>query len=116
MKYTLEPILRKKNPIKVGDMLLLGTGGRSKGPVRKLGAAVCTGVDYVELLADEVFVVGNNGAFGCGLDKDWLDEFAKCDGFANWIEMWGWFKKHHKIPDRGSFKGNIIQWGALEKP
>lgn len=81
--------IRQKRRAKVGDKLQLYTGMMDKN-CRKLRDAICTNVERVEFSDHGVFV----GDFaGRQLRDDDADEFARLDGFRDYVDMLAWFKK-----------------------
>ena len=103
----------RKDPIRVGDTLLLTAGSQliMDGTYREIGEAVCTGLDEVLIEEDEVSIYQPDGTFGMGPSREWLDEFAKCDGFKDWPEMRDFFQDHYGFP----FGGVIIHWELKTK-
>lgn len=93
----------RKKPIKCGDMLYLYTGMRTR-ECKKLLTVICHSVEPVEIFADgSMFLAGNI------LTERMKEKMARQDGFANWNEMWLWFRDMHGFP----FTGQLIRW---EKP
>lgn len=84
---------------KRGDRISLrcweGNPYRSKQ--RILREAIITSVDHCEIT--ETGVIVNSYA-------EPMDEFAKKDGFRNFVEMADWFRETHGLP----FEGVLISW------
>ena len=94
--------LKRKNPIKEGDLLYLYTGMRTK-KCEKIGEAKCKTVLDFKI---------HGFGFGCTVGQhslyylDHLDKIAVADGFINWKAMVLWFSKTHGLP----FEGDLIMW------
>jgi hypothetical protein len=102
--------LPRRQPIRVGQMLYLYTGLRTK-QARLLREAVCTSVGPVEITDgihektaipyDPGILYVNGMRIGFGKDA-----FARADGFDSWADMVAWFKSTHGLP----FHGHLITW------
>lgn len=97
---------------KPGDWLHLYTGMRQKG-CRKLGSAVVTRVRPVVIhsmgvtLDGRELFAGDAPASWGGVDPESYDgDFARADGFDNFLDMADWFQKQHGLP----FSGLLIEW------
>jgi len=108
-------------PAVVGDLIHLYIGQRTK-ECRKLAHGLCTGVYNVEMdygLAGVPSIwIDGRLLFHANPETDNIavlndNQFAKADGFQNFMEMWIWFKDHHGLP----FHGKLITWKyiALQK-
>lgn len=108
-------------PAVVGALIHLYTGQRTK-KCRKLAHGLCTGIYNVEMdhgLAGvpSIWIDGrllphtNPETNNTSVLND--DQFAKADGFQNFMEMWIWFKDQHGFP----FHGKLTTWKhiALQK-
>lgn len=103
---------RRKNPIKVGDKLMLYTGQRTKD-CKKLMDTVCTQIDTIKISKDgnDIYISESgqptiNRFIGYRVDARFMDDFAERDGFENWEEMHEWFDGKYELPE--TFK--IIHW------
>ena len=85
--------IRKTNRFKIGDVVQLYTGQRTK-QCRKLGEGV------VEMVLP--FYMSRSPL----LCRDAYAAIAMADGFANADEMFDWFEKQHGLP----FEGWLIKW------
>jgi len=94
---------------KPGDNLQLFTGMRTKG-CRKLRDAICSRVQKIRIEATEMFIDGERLQAGSGnqfADPDNFDnDFAKADGFDEFMDMSEWFSDTHGLP----FEGVLIKW------
>lgn len=94
--------LKRKNPIKKGDLLYLYTGQRTKNCVKIFKEpVVCKGIKDIKI-AKENLQIGKVSYINY---RD-LDEFAIKDGFKNWKQLTDFFRSHYGLP----FKGVIIEW------
>lgn len=100
-RQTIRP--PRKRPIKVGDSLSLrkwsGRAYASKQTILRDGEK-CIAVRSVVMQTDRVTVDGWSQSM------DWLDSFARADGFANYGDMLKWFNETHGLP----FEGVLICW------
>lgn len=100
-RQTIRAIRKAGNP-KVGDVLFLYTGARTKA-CRKLGKVVCTAREDIHINEEGI-------AFGQRLliedNRDARDRFARADGFSSWEQMRDWFAATHGLP----FTGQLIKW------
>ncbi len=95
----------RRREISVGDTLHLYTGLRTRDATL-LGVVKCKSVWKTAIYNGRVYLEGPGG-FGHFLrSSGQLKNFATDDGFKDWEEMAGWFKKTHKLP----FHGNLITW------
>lgn len=92
--------VRSKPYCKPGDKLSLVTG--LGGPhYRQLAEAVCTAVTPVTMDVDRMNLNGKD------LEQGTEDEdFARADGFAEFLEMANWFDNQYGLP----FEGFVIEW------
>lgn len=100
----------RETPIKVGDTLQLLTGQRTKA-CRKLGVGMVEEVSAVRLTADGVdaYITPLWQLMRMTPEKTenvTEEEFAKADGFKDWLEMRDWFEKQYGLP----FEGVLIRW------
>ena len=74
-----------------------------------IGRATCAEVKPISLQPenDLILIAGDHKISG-GLA---LDEFAQCDGFADWVDMREFWRVTH--PDIAKFDGVLILWGPL---
>lgn len=91
-----------RQPCFVRDRLTLYTGMRTK-ECRKLGEALCTAVQTVQLDADHLII---NGTIAGDRKREKL---AREDGFLSFKDMRDWFEKTHGLP----FNGYLIKWSVL---
>lgn len=97
---------RKNGHARVGDKVHLYTGMRTK-ECRKIGEAHCWGSEAIWVTSAGVHRIGC--VYSISSDMDWLDDFARRDGFHTFAEMAAWFKETHGLP----FRGVLIEWGPL---
>ena len=90
---------KRKHQIKVGDIVYLYYGMRSKHCI-KIGEGICTKVIDVLFLGTGWFV---NKKL---LHGKKADKFAQADGFKNFDDMYNWWEENNSFP----FKGEIIYW------
>lgn len=108
----------RKRPFKVGDILYLYTGLRTKN-CRKIGEAFCTEIEEIKLCLSSSIPWAYEKRFT--VDRDYwkllttpeLDQLAIDDGFNSLMEMWKWFQKTHGEKDQ-IFQ--VIKWRDLLKP
>lgn len=81
-----------------GDALQLYTGQRTK-ECRKLRDAVCVAV--------ESCIIRERSIIYAGRRLDDPDAFARADGFADYAEMYAWFKEQY---GSWAFIGKCIRW------
>jgi hypothetical protein len=94
----------RKDPIKVGETLYLWWKQRS--PQReKLGEATCVKTYDVEIHREYLITHQDNR----WQTIQYLNSFAKDDGFNNWQELVEFFENTHGLP----FKGVLIKWNDL---
>jgi len=92
---------KRKNPIVAGDKLFLYTGMRTK-KCRKLKEVECIAVFDILIEPTQCTIGGVKMVW----DIDYLDKFAKNDGFKDWERLIKWFATHHALP----FEGQLINW------
>ena len=92
----------RKVLFKTGDLLYLYTGMRTKN-CTKLGEAKASEVLPVLINKWRIEVDGKT------LTHRECDEFAKEDGFEDWVKMKVWFLNNHGFP----FSGQLIKWTKL---
>lgn len=107
-RQTIRPV-RRGRPIKIGDLLRLYTGQRTKD-CRFLGSGRCDGVARITMdLAPKkkpVIFIGSRQ-----LPMETFESMAKSDGFKNWREMREWFSDRYG----GKFEGVVIRWTPNRK-
>ena len=91
---------------KVGDTAYLYTGMRTK-KCRKLGEGILTEIRSVYIVDNYVYVQSGDEYF----TTEKLDEFARTDGFRNWVEMKAWFSNQYGLP----YSGCMHKWKPKEK-
>jgi len=89
----------RKHPIKVGDLLYLYTGMRTKY-CRKIGEAVCKSMESITIDREGI-KLGK-----CYLTGQQQHDVAWADGFRHLYEFVDWFNKLYGLP----FKGVLIEW------
>ena len=101
--------IRQKARCKAGDHLQLYTGQRTKD-CRKLADAICTRVLPIKICDIEMFLDGRRLYAGYALRDEFDDrdcDFARKDGFDDYIAMVDWFReKYGPLP----FEGFVIYW------
>lgn len=95
-KQTIRAIRKDGRQPKIGDMLRLYTGMRTKY-CRWIADAICTDVDPVK--------IDNAGVYLNGLPPH-PSQFAHADGFESFDDMRAWFGKTPGLP----FEGILIRW------
>lgn len=90
----------RKRQFKVGDMLYLYTGLRTKS-CRKLGESICSNVERGEILEDGTMKIS-----GVELSLTDKETMARLDGFVSWKEMYSWFSATHTLP----VTGQLVMW------
>lgn len=95
--------IRQTARCKPGDRLQLFTGQRTKA-CRKLGEGICTEVLPVTLRWPYVTLGADALGFGASY------EFARLDGFPDYVTMWKWFVSRYGLPGGGSFSGFAHRW------
>lgn len=98
-----------------GEIVQLYTGMRTR-QCRLIGTATCTAVLPITLYLyppDEGGLVSVRDPGGLYVlhTAGQLDWFARCDGFAGWVAMVGWWRTAH--PDVSAFLGTVITWEPL---
>ena len=91
-----------KRPIKVGDMLYLYTGMRTKR-CEGIGQYVCKSVRTIKFTLGTISIDEETYCFG---QTHAAHHFAKADGFDSWPEMRNWFSDRYGLP----FEGVLIEW------
>lgn len=105
-RQTIRPI--RKRSIKIGDMLYLYTGMRTKA-CRKLDEAKCISIKPFNM---GMLPFGHRTELVCVtignkmLSSSEIRHLAQVDGFSNADEMINWFQKTHSLP----FEGQLIRW------
>ena len=97
--------VRKRNPIKVNDVLSLRqwSGSRAYEPGSTqivLRTEKCVRVDPIEIDVNRCKVDT------ISMSKPWRELIARNDGFATWNELIEWFTNTHGLP----FTGELISW------
>lgn len=100
---------KRKNPIKVGDVIKMYTGMRTKGCML-IGTAICSNITPV-LITDEapyliVQLSGDAEPKNYKLTQDALKHFHTNDGFDTYKEMATFFHNQYGLP----FVGDLIEW------
>lgn len=102
-RQTIRP--KRKRPTKIGDVLYLYTGHRTKKS-RKIGEYICKSVD-------DIFIFRTNLEFydfgvhlnGIKLFQDYISILIKKDGFENAHDFEKFF-----FSKADEFKGDLIKW------
>jgi len=97
----------RKRPIKVGDMLILATGARTKY-YRKLGEARCLAAFPIQMTA-----AGVSGEIE-GIwewSAEWPRKLARWDGFEATKDFRAFFETRYGFP----FEGIVIRWSEIRK-
>ena len=105
---------RRKRQTKVGDMLYLYAGMRTKS-CRKLGEAVCTAVTPIRIVEGAVIFwlwPGEERHTLTVFGKGALQALAERDGFKTASEFFTWFDEQYGLP----FTGELIQWCSDTRP
>ncbi len=100
-KQTIRQV--RKHPIKIGDVLYLKTGMRTK-QCKSLGIGICSIVLDIYITEKSVFLNQKRLTF-YEIRKLYLD-----DGFETTTDFIDFFKKQYKLP----FKGVLIRWTIPE--
>lgn len=99
----------RKNPIKVGDVLQLYTGMRTK-QCTLVGTAECSNITPVKIADDAPYILmklsGDIDYKWYRFVEDALKHFHTTDGFDTYDEMKTFFRKQYQLP----FTGNLIEW------
>lgn len=98
----------RKVPLKVGDILYLYTGMRTKA-CRRLAVARCSAVSPIQITSRQRRVNVCEGAqlYPVGtLSRDWIGTLAVRDGFDSPDEFFAFFDQ----PRGRSFFGSLIEW------
>ncbi|MEI8021023.1 MAG: hypothetical protein WCH39_22650 [Schlesneria sp.] len=101
--------VRKKNPIKVGDVLShrqwSGTRAYEPGSTQiVLRVETCTRVTPIRI-QERRCKLGT-----IWIDGMWRELLAKKDGFDDWKSLVAWFTETHGLP----FEGVFIEWSITE--
>lgn len=91
-----------------GEQLQLYTGMRTR-QCRIIGRAVCSRVFPLRIGIAEGFVEVSERERWEG--PDFMEAFAKADGFSSWAAMAAFWGKEH--PDIAVFSGVVIRWDNL---
>ncbi len=103
-RQTIRP--PRMRPVRVGDMLYLFTGMRTRA-CRRLGKAVCIGHADISISADGLVCVD-----GIELGPDELARLVRADGFGDDVEGFlGWFRSHYGLP----WAGDIIKFSRWDE-
>lgn len=103
--------IRRSARCKPGDRLQLYTGMRTK-KCRKLMDATCTAVKPIRIDHMGIILDGKRLPAGWARRDDHEDhdcDFAKADGFDDFMEMAEWFHAQYTLP----FNGFVIYWRPL---
>ena len=95
----------RKRHARLGEELQLYCGMRTKHCFL-IGRARCVDADFITLDFTGLVSI-NRRSFQ---DVDRLDEFARSDGFADFVEMRAFWAKEHGL---SRFNGVIIRWEPL---
>ncbi|WP_041764104.1 ASCH domain-containing protein [[Leptolyngbya] sp. PCC 7376] len=112
-----QTIRSRKRPIKVGDLLYLYTGQRTKS-CRKIAESICTKTHDFQISKYQVDLYPRawiDGELICSLH---LKELALRDGFKEVEDFIQFFLQSPKAQTEScvtSFSGQIIKWGMLCK-
>ena len=105
--------IRRKARCKPGDALQLYTGQRTQ-QCRKLADGVCTRVRPVRIDHEGMWLDGERLYAGWARRDDPWDcdcDFAKKDGFGDFMEIVDWFRERYgSLP----FDGFVIEWRISE--
>ena len=96
-RQTIRP--PRKRPTKVGEILYLYTGMRTKN-CRLLRQSVCASITPITI--NKVIVL--NGDVVCSPDV--ANDLALTDGFDNASQLIEFFEEHYGLP----FEGKLIRW------
>lgn len=104
-RQTIRP--PRKRPIKVGDALSLRvwTEKAYRSPQRTLLDTTC-------IATFDILITRHGYRLNAGRMQTDLDDFARGDGFADWLEFIGHFDGFYGLP----FQGVLIQWEAANVP
>jgi hypothetical protein len=118
----------RKNPVKVGDTLILATGVRTK-KYKEIKRVKCVSVHEIKIIAidlvnymtaEEVYTDIHDSLFHITvivdmveLDQTEVFNLAKNDGFEDTQMFCEWFDKHHFITKQ-DFIGNLICWKNIK--
>lgn len=91
----------RKRPFKVGDVLYLYAGMRTK-QCKKLATVACVSAEHIWINSYRRIVEVRNRQ----LDKGEVEMLAKSDGFMDAKAMYAWFCKTHS----NDFYGDLIKW------
>ena len=100
-KQTIRPIRKDNRQPKVGDILRLYTGMRTK-VCRRIADVVCTEIFPIRISQEGIIVIPGRLVY--------LNRFAELDGFKSWEEMLEWFSKTHGLP----FEWLLIRWDNIK--
>jgi hypothetical protein len=108
-RQTIRP--PQKRPLVVGQSVSLRewSGKPYRSPQRVLRDEVRI-TEVTPITITETYVmftpVDGRAAFAIWWNDDKINEFARADGFASWVEMREWFDAQHGLP----FVGVLIKW------
>jgi len=95
----------KRRHARPGDALQLYTGMRTK-QCRKIGDAMCRSYELISINV-ELWAISTGVFPKFTAWPEWLDDFARRDGFADRFEMRDFWLKAH---GPGLFQGVLIRW------
>ena len=103
---TIRADRRGRNPhVRPGGALQLYTAMRTKH-CAKIGDARCSSIQPIRIEVENAMICGASG--NCLTTIDELDDFARRDGFHDWIRMRLFWQQHH--PTTPVFTGVLIHW------
>lgn len=104
---------RRKNPTKVGDVLYLYTGSRTKSAF-KFAEAVCTKIEPVIIypFSSRFKIYDDTFKSYIEMTKDFIARLAKRDGFKSSNDFFEFFRKTYKQDVLDDFE--IIWWNPKE--
>lgn len=92
---------KRKQPIKIGDLLHLFTNMRNKN-CRRIGLKVCYGKFDIRITRDSIFLDD------CPLFESMKEGFAQLDGFRDYSHFLAFFETQYGLP----FEGDWIVWNS----
>jgi hypothetical protein len=118
----------RKNPIKVGETLILATGVRTK-KYKEIKRVQCVSVHDIKIIAldlvnymthEEIYTNTHDSLYhikvvidNVELEQTETVNLAKNDGFED-VQMFSeWFEKHHNVTEK-VFVGNLICWENIK--
>lgn len=103
-RQTIRAVGRRRHA-RPGETIQIYTAMRTK-QCRKLGEACCKSVEPIR-----IFVHANRIEVGGELLRGGeLDDFARSDGFPDWLNMRGFWCREHDLKHIGPFVGVLIKW------